>query len=143
MSAGQAEAAKGFTATLSGDQEVPAVETAAQGTFELSKKPRKKDGGLDYRLDVGTIDNITAAHIHCAPAGENGAVGVTLLTISPDADLRLNGTLAQGKIFAPDPDNDCGWEDLDAVVDAVNNDNAYVNVHSADFPNGEIRGQIE
>jgi hypothetical protein len=33
-------------------------------------------------------------------------------------------------------------EDFDALEDALESNTAYVNVHTANFPAGEIRGQI-
>lgn len=62
--------------------------------------------------------------------------------------------MVQGLITAPDTGNDCKWADLAAVVEAMRNGNAYVNAHTddgvdppdtgpGDFPDGEIRGQIE
>jgi hypothetical protein len=65
----------------------------------------------------------------------------------------VNGTLAEGTITAPDAGNGCGWTDLSAVLAAIRSGNTYVNVHTndgvaplntgpADFPDGEIRGQI-
>src|SRR5204862_1603354 len=61
-----------FVAHCSGDEEVPARATRAQGQaiFSLSE-----DGGsLEYRLIVANIKNVTASHIHVAAAGVNGSV---------------------------------------------------------------------
>ena len=33
--------------------------------------------------------------------------------------------------------------DLAGVLEAIRSGNSYVNVHSATFPNGEIRGQVK
>ncbi|HZD58177.1 MAG TPA: CHRD domain-containing protein, partial [Anaerolineales bacterium] len=126
-----------FRAHLSGEDEVPPVETQAQGqaTFNLSADAT----GLDFKLNVANIQDVVASHIHCAPAGVNGPVGVTLFSggpVSPD------GTLAEGTITAPDPGNGCDWTSLEAVLAAMRNGQAYVNVHTLDHPAGEIRGQI-
>jgi CHRD domain len=101
---------------------------------------------------VANLDNVVAAHIHCGAVGVNGPVGVTLFTGAP-AGGRVNGTLAEGTITAPDAGNGCGWTDLAAVLAAMGSGNTYVNVHTndgippvntgpGDFPGGEIRGQI-
>ena len=61
-----------FAATLDGAQEVPPVETDASGLAEvaLGGKDRTK---LQYQVTVeGLSGPVTAAHIHMAPAGENG-----------------------------------------------------------------------
>jgi CHRD domain len=145
-----AVAGDNFVATLSGGQEVPARDTHAVGvaTFKLSA-----DGtALAFKLNVANIDNVVAAHIHCGGVGVNGPVGVTLFMGAPGGG-RVNGTLAEGTITAPDPGNGCGWADLAAVLAAMGSGNTYVNVHTndgvdppntgpGDFPGGEIRGQV-
>src|SRR5688572_11790822 len=147
---GSAAASQNLVAPLSGREEVPPRDTNARGvaTFKLSS-----DGtALDYKVNVANIENVFAAHIHCGAEGVNGPVGVTLFSGAP-AGGRINGTLAEGTITAPDPGNACGWTDLAAVLAAIESGNTYVNVHTndgvappntgpGDFPGGEIRGQI-
>jgi hypothetical protein len=139
-----------FVAPLSGDQEVPARDTQAVGvaTFKL-----RDDGtALAFKVNVANIDNPFMAHIHCGAVGVNGPIGVTLFMGAPAAG-RVNGTLAEGTITAPDAGNGCGWTDLAAVLAAIDSGATYVNVHTndgvdppntgpGDFPGGEIRGQI-
>jgi Cu/Zn superoxide dismutase len=145
-----AQAGDNFVATLSGDQEVPPRDTQAVGvaTFKL----REDDAALRFKLNVANLDNAVAAHIHCGAVGVNGPVGVTLFMGAP-AGGRVNGTLAEGTITAPDAGNLCGWADLAAVLAAIGTGDTYVNVHTndgvappntgpGDFPGGEIRGQI-
>jgi hypothetical protein len=145
-----AVAGDNFVATLSGAQEVPARDTQAVGvaTFKL-----REDGtALAFKLNVANLDNVVAAHIHCGAVGVNGPVGVTLFMGAPAAG-RVNGTLAEGTITAPDAGNACGWTDLAAVLAAIDSGATYVNVHTndgvappntgpGDFPGGEIRGQV-
>jgi hypothetical protein len=145
-----ASAGDNFVAPLSGDDEVPARDTQAVGvaTFKL-----REDGtALLYKINVANIDNVAAAHIHCAAAGVNGPVGVTLFS-GPAAGGVVNGTLAEGTITAADAGNGCAWTDLASVVAAIQSGNTYVNVHTndgvappntgpGDFPGGEIRGQV-
>jgi CHRD domain-containing protein len=140
-----------FAAPLSGGEEVPVRDTNARGvaTFKLSE-----DGtALSYKVNVANIENVFAAHIHCGAVGVSGPVGVTLFMGTPGGG-RVDGTLAEGVITAPDAGNACGWADLAAVLSALNSGNAYVNVHTndgvapantgpGDFPGGEIRGQIK
>jgi hypothetical protein len=126
-----------FRAHLSGGNEVPAVDTNAQGqaTFKFSNEV----DSLHYRLVVANIDDVVAAHVHCAPAGVNGPVGVTLFTGDP---VSQNGVLAQATVETPDIANACGWEDLADVRQAMLDGDAYVNVHTTQNPGGEVRGQI-
>ena len=143
-------AGENFVAPLSGDQEVPARDTQAVGvaTFKL----REDGAALQFKINVANIDNVVAAHIHCAAAGVNGPVGVTLFGGAAGGGV-TNGTLAEGTITAADTVNACGWTDLASVLAAIQSGNTYVNVHTndgvaptntgpGDFPGGEIRGQI-
>jgi CHRD domain len=145
-----AVAGDNFVATLSGAQEVPPRDTHARGvtTFKL----RQDGAALAFKLNVANLDNPFMAHIHCGAVGVNGPIGVTLFMGAPAAG-RVNGTLAEGTITAPDPGNACGWTDLAAVLAAIDSGATYVNVHTndgvdppntgpGDFPGGEIRGQI-
>lgn len=143
--------ARNFAAPLNGDQEVPPRDTNATGvaTFKFSKDGTE----LDYKLNVANIENVFAAHVHCAAEGVNGPVGVTLYMGSPGSG-RFNGGLARATITAPDSGNGCGWVTLADVRAAMQSGNTYVNVHTndgvappntgpGDFPGGEIRGQIK
>jgi glucose/arabinose dehydrogenase len=126
-----------FRAHLSGDEEVPPVETRAQGqaTFKFDRDLTE----LSYKLNVANIDDVVSAHIHCAPEGENGPVGVTLFSGGP---ISPNGILAEGTVAAPDEGNACSWETLADVESAIRRGFGYVNVHTLAYPAGEIRGQI-
>lgn len=129
---------RNFTASLKGRNEVPARDTNAQG--EAIVRFSKDGDSLSYKLIVANIENVLAAHIHCGEAGENGPVGVTLFGGGP---VTVNGILAQDTVSAPDDGNACGWETLEDVQDAILADAAYVNVHTLQFPPGEIRGQLD
>ncbi|MCR8915410.1 PQQ-dependent sugar dehydrogenase [Marinobacter panjinensis] len=134
---GQGKAPNRFRTHLSGSEEVPATETRAQGqaTFEMNRTANH----LSFRLIVANIEGVVAAHIHCAPEGVNGPVGVTLFSggpVSPD------GTLASGNVSEPGSGNACGWGSIGDVLTAMRLGNAYVNVHTLANPPGEIRGQI-
>jgi hypothetical protein len=126
-----------YLAHLSGDQEVPPVKTDARG--KAGFVPNSDASAMNYQLLVMNIENVVASHIHCAPEGVNGPVGVTLFAggpVSPD------GVLAQGTITAPDDGNSCGWQSLADVIAAIEAGDAYVNVHTTTVPSGEIRGQL-
>lgn len=139
-----------FVALLNGDQEVPVRDTPALGAALFRQRGERPL--LDYLLIVGNIENAFAAHIHCAPPGENGPIGVTLF-MGEVASGPVAGVIAGGTIREPDDGNACGWESNRDVLDAIESGNAYVNVHTndgvdppdtgpGDFPGGEIRGQV-
>lgn len=133
-----------FVATLSGDEEVPPAQTRARGTAHFQLKP---DGsGLSYKLIVANIMNVTMAHIHLAPAGVNGPVVAWLYPSGPPAQLipgRFNGVLGAGTLSDASLVGPLAGEPLNALIDAIQSGNAYVNVHTSQYPGGEIRGQID
>ena len=112
-----------FAATLSGANEVPLGDADGSGTASISTNDAVNQ--ICTKLEVRNIGNVTAAHIHRGAAGVNGPPVVPL--------------------DAPD-DNDSN--DCDTVTDALldeirrNPGNFYVNIHTTEFPNGAIRGQI-
>ena len=104
-------------------------------------KLQLKDGtGLRLKVIDANIEDVVASHIHCAPVGQNGPVGVTLFSGGP---ATVNGILAQGTIMDPNAGNGCGWADLADAVSALQSGNTYVNVHTLPNLGGEIRGQIK
>ena len=126
-------------AHLSGDNEVPAVETRSVGQAVIMRTGK----GLMHSISVGGgIDGVVASHIHCAPEGMNGPVGMTVFEVASLDDAAGNGQLTRGPLPDPDPGNACGWVDHDDVLDAIEAGNAYVNVHTLDVLSGEIRGQL-
>lgn len=132
-----------FVTHMSGDEEVPPADTDAQGQTVLRVS---KDGdAIDYRVNVANIENVSMAHIHLAPAGQNGGVVVWLYPDSPPPQLiegRTQGTLATGTITADDLVGMLAGQSIDDLVDHIESGNAYVNVHTQQFPGGEIRGQL-
>ncbi len=137
------QAVLNFRAHLSGDQEVPPRETLATGQalFQLSK-----DGlELSYKIIVANLDNISMSHIHVAPAGSNGGIVVWLYPPAPPAALipgTTNGILQEGVITKANLIGTLGGQELSALIDLMVADQTYVNVHTSQFPGGEIRGQV-
>ena len=132
-----------FRAHLSGDQEVPVRETSATGQaiFQLSKDGKE----LSYKLIVANLDNISMSHIHVAPAGTNGGVVVWLYPSAPPAMLipgTTNGILKQGVITQANLVGSLAGHELSDLIDLMIDDRTYVNIHTSQFPGGEIRGQI-
>jgi hypothetical protein len=132
-----------FRAHLSGDQEVPPVETRATGQaiFQLSKDGTE----LSYKLIVANIEDLRMAHIHLAPAGVNGPVVAWLYPSAPPAQLipgRFNGVLAEGIITEANLVGPLAGLPFSSLIDAMKAGDTYVNVHTSTYPGGEIRGQI-
>jgi len=112
------------TATLNGGHEVPATTSTGSGTGLLVVDPatRAASGGITFSGVTPTM-----AHIHLAPLGVNGPVIVP---------LAAGDTASSYKV----PDNTVLTADQ---MDAFLKNNLYYNVHSAAFPGGELRGQID
>jgi hypothetical protein len=143
---GTAVAAGGgnYTAHLRGRDEVPPVDTLAQGQaiFHLSD-----DGSeLHYKLIATNIVDILQAHIHVGMPGENGPVVLFLYPDAPPAMLipgRHTGVLAEGTATAADLRGPLTGATLADLVAAIEAGDAYVNVHTVQNPGGEIRGPVQ
>lgn len=113
--------------TLSGDQEVPSVDSTASG---LAFTTVNTDSGALYAiLRVTGADDATVAHIHQAPAGSNGPVIIGLTQESTDATSVIWVTAAEATLD-------------DTQIAAFQESGLYFNVHTPANASGEIRGQI-
>lgn len=126
-----------FTAKLSGKEEVPPNDSAATGWAWV--KPMNETVG--FKVNVTNIDKANAAHIHFGKSGENGDIIVTLFTSDKPTELK-NGTLGKGNFTKADLKGPMEEKSLADLVTAMQNGTTYVNVHSTDFPDGEMRGQL-
>lgn len=115
-----------FEAKLTGEQEVPAVTTEASGTavFNLTA------AGLEYLITINNM-SMTAAHIHLGKIGVEGTVVKTLTT-------SFQGNTASGIWTSNDTE-----AFNETMLKALLKGELYVNIHSNEYPDGEIRGQIE
>ena len=135
---------RNFRTHLKGANEVPAVETRAQG--QAIFKLNKAGDAIDYKLIVSNIENVLMSHIHNAPAGTNGGVVVWLYPASPPPQLiegRFDGVLAEGTITEDNLVGSLAGQSLDDLLELMNNGETYVNVHTTQHPAGEVRGQIQ
>jgi len=110
------------TLTLSGSNEVPAVNTPATGTAVVTIKP---DKSVTVKVTV-TGMTATASHIHEGAAGTNGPV---IVPFTKTADNTFE---------AP-----AGAKVTDAQYESYKAGKLYVNVHSAAHPGGEVRAQLK
>ena len=110
-----------FVATLNGAQETPANNSTATGTATLLLSPDEKSARVSLNFS-GLTSAQTAAHIHGA-----GAAGVPAPVLFP----LPNGQVSDFVIaLSPGQATD------------LKNGLWYINVHSINFMNGEIRGQF-
>lgn len=125
-----------YSTVLSGDQEVPLVNTEATGIADFS--PSNDGNGIDYSITASDIEGATAGHIHFGIEGQNGPIAVTLFDFdSPQDEVSESGTITSDDLSGP-----LEGMQVSDLVDAFNDGNAYANIHTQQNPNGEIRGQI-
>ncbi len=116
-----------ITAAMNAADERPAPKgdvNAARGTFTATLTKTDAGATMTWRLEFSNLSGpATAAHVHVAPRGQPGPVRVPLC--------------------APCTSGATGTANIDAaVLTAIQNDGAYVNVHTALNPAGEIRDQV-
>ena len=107
---------------LTGDQEVPAVASAATGVGTIVIKSDKSVSGS---IKTAGIDG-TVAHIHLGEPGKNGP---PIITLTKAADNTWS---------VP-----AGAQLTDDQYKSFKDGNLYVNVHSAEHKGGEIRTQLK
>jgi len=89
-----------------------------------------------------------ASHIHFAQKDVNGGVQVFFCdgTGHPACPTgtsgTITGTVTAADVIATTPDQGIENGEFDKLVQAILAGKTYVNIHSAQFPGGEIRGQI-
>ena len=120
LAAGPAFAAE---VKLSGDQEVPAVKTAASGSGNISVA---SDGAVSGSVMTTGLAG-TAAHIHQGAAGKNGGV---VIPLTKSADGNTWSVPAGAKLNADQ-------------LKAYQAGELYVNVHTEANKGGEIRAQLK
>ena len=139
----KAQARMNFTVHLSGDNEVPPnlSQATGEGIFQL----RNNETELHYKLIVANIENVMMSHIHVAPAGSNGPVVAWLYPSAPPPVMiegRFDGVLAEGVITSANLVGPLAGHPLSDLVDLLRSGGAYTNVHTMQYPGGEIRGQF-
>ncbi len=123
-----------ITINLTGSEEVPPVQTEATGVAEFV--PLGMDS-ISYSVNATNIEGATAGHIHLGAKGENGPIVVTLFKYdTPMNEVSENGTITADKLEGP-----MAGKQISDLATAGANGTLYVNVHTEQNPNGEIRGQ--
>jgi hypothetical protein len=122
-----------FSTELTGAEEVDPVTGAVgvgdpdgSGTATITLNPGQEE--VCFELTVAAIDTPIGAHIHEGAAGTNGPVVVGLEPLPPTGDSSSSGCVSLER-----------QEIIEILQDPSN---YYVNVHTALFPDGAIRGQL-
>jgi hypothetical protein len=109
-----------FNATLNGTSEVPSNASAAIGLATLTYNPNTKIFSIGVTHNLAAV---TGGHIHKGATGVNGEVVFPFLSNTSPIDYTSVAL-------------------TDAQISDLNAGLYYVNLHTASFPSGEIRGQL-
>jgi hypothetical protein len=140
-----AQAATVFTTSLSSANEVPPTVSSGSGGATVSLSGDILNVNLFF---TGLSSPSAAAHIHCCgPVGVNEAVAIPFSsfpagisgTYANAFDLTIASTY--NSAFLTTYANNVSAAEA-ALVAGLNSGQAYVNIHTANYPGGEIRGQL-
>jgi hypothetical protein len=142
-----------FRTNLSGAQEVTdppgGVTTDTGGNVQVNFDRKLSRATIKVVVSRGV--GITAAHLHCAIAGVNGAIVVPLFSnpAGQDVDGELDlgdKAIVENADITPPPEGDttCGapLNNIASLAFAILTGRVYANVHSTANPNGVARGQL-
>jgi hypothetical protein len=134
-----------MTATLSGGEETTAtagvlgILTGAVGTATVAVDATNQE--LAVTLDLFNFaTGTTAGHIHVGPRGVAGPVVLNFpIPTGRTGDLPLTFRLGTAAFVARP---EIGIVTMADAIQAIVGGGAYVNIHTSQFPAGEIRGQL-
>jgi hypothetical protein len=128
-----------YIATLNGTNEKPAVATSATGTATYTLTGNT----LTYTIVVtGLTSTSTMSHIHLGSADVAGPVIVPYTVYAIQNGLVTTGSIDLSNRVSSNSATLANSITGDSLKVLLNNGNAYTNVHTLNFPAGEIRGQI-
>ena len=136
---------------LTSYEEVPALASAASGAFRAFIDDAA--GTIRYTLSYSGLESdVKMAHIHFGQLSVNGGISVWLCQTAELVDPTglaptcvqsgtVTGLLTQANVIGP-AGQGIPAAQFAEIVAAIRAGVAYVNVHSATFLGGEIRGQL-
>jgi CHRD domain-containing protein len=148
-SAGGGDEPMRFRASLSGYAEVPPISTTGYGRFRASVT----EDGIAWRLRYDALEGgaVQQAHVHFGQRRVNGGVSAFLCSNLPGAPAGvqpcppppadISGTITAASVVGPAAQGIAPGE-AEELLRAMRAGLTYANVHTASYPNGEIRGQI-
>lgn len=108
-----------LTASLTGAAETAGGDADGQGAFTVEIDA--ETGDFCYSLSASQVDQVMAAHVHSGAAGTDGPPVVNV-TMANDECIAV-----EPSVLKPIVENPAGY---------------YVNVHTAAYPKGAVRGQL-
>lgn len=142
-----------YSASLAGDAEIPKVNTDATGEALLESNAQAAALGdsaatassgsdISYKIDVQNIEEISSAHIHMGRSDENGPIIASIFKPQTPTG-KINGELVNGTLSAENLEGPLVGKQISELLDLFDRGEAYVNIHTAANPDGEIRGIIQ
>lgn len=146
-----------FVANLTGGDENPATPSAGTGTAVVIVDQAANTLGVHVTFS-GLSGTTTASHIHCCEDNPGANVNVMVATTTPafagfplgvtsgtyDNTLDLTLASSYNPLFitsAFNPSGTVAGAEL-ALINGIENDETYLNIHTNLFPTGEIRGAL-
>jgi TRAP-type C4-dicarboxylate transport system substrate-binding protein len=115
-------ASKTITVKLTGSEETPKGDPKGKGTAKVTLN--STTGQVCYKLSWSGIDTPTASHIHQGAKGKAGPVVIPLFSGTPKKSACVTASKSLvGKILKTPT-------------------SYYVNVHTAKYKDGAVRGQL-
>ena len=128
----------GFKANLD-EAQSGGTGSAATGEAVLILNSDQTALSMTIAFDGITTTQISAFHIHIAPAGSNGGVAFGLISPNHDTD---GDFMDLGDTVVSEWDVGDNGSALPGQINNLMNSGLYFNVHTPANPGGEIRGQI-
>ena len=132
-----------FSASLGGENEVPPINTAGSGAFQM-----EIGDTITFSLTFSGLSSpLSVAHLHFAPTKVSGGVMIFLCggggqPACPAATSgTITGTITAANVTGPAAQGITAG-DLDSALEAVRDGLSYANMHTTNFGGGEIRGQV-
>jgi hypothetical protein len=144
-----------YTARLAGFNEVGPINNNSGAILTEGTGRLYLEVGQNSATYTLTYSNLTSnalqSHIHFGKKHDAGGIMVFLCTnlgngpagtpACPVAGGTVTGTITAASVVAI-PTQNVSAGNFSALLSALRSNTAYVNVHSANFPGGEIRGQV-
>ena len=127
-----------YRAKLDGNNEVPAVNTTAEGVINF----KTNNDMLTWKMNVTGANDPTGINIHKGKAGEKGEIVVDLMKVSKHSDSPKGMTM-RGNVTESSLMGSMAGKTIADLKTAIANGDVYVNLKTQDHPDGLMRGQIK
>jgi len=135
-----------LTANMFGGHEVPPINTRATGHFRATIHA---DGTIDFTVTYSNLSSTpTVSHIHFGQFNVAGGVMIFLCggggqpACPTTTSGSFSGNIVAANVVGPAGQGVTAGDLASALRIVVDQEEGYANLHSANFPGGEVRGQV-